>query len=110
MDLTPYFVLVQAGAASEILGKLLRNILAEPTQERFRRLRLSNKRIQESIVDVDGGVEVLQVHLLPVMLHLITQHTASCSADMYRLRSITGSLPYWERYLIFILTAYDSPG
>ncbi|EIE24119.1 hypothetical protein COCSUDRAFT_47147 [Coccomyxa subellipsoidea C-169] len=50
----------QAGAASEVLGKVLRNILADPSEAKYRRLRLGNKRIQETIVDVSGGVALLQ--------------------------------------------------
>lgn len=49
------------GAASAaLLARVLRNILGSPGEDKFRRLRLSNKRIQELIVDTGGGVEVLQ--------------------------------------------------
>ena len=41
--------------------KILSNIVSQPADEKFRKLRLANKRIQETIVDVDGGVELLQV-------------------------------------------------
>jgi len=41
--------------------KVLANILAHPAEAKYRKLRLANKRIQDTIVDVDGGVELLQV-------------------------------------------------
>lgn len=41
---------------------MLRNILEHPTEAKYRRLRLGNKRIQETIVDVSGGIALLQVH------------------------------------------------
>lgn len=55
----------QGGEAAEVLQKLLRNILAAPGEAKYRRLRLSNKRIQEAVVDVSGGVELLQVPICP---------------------------------------------
>ena len=48
-----------------MLQKLLRNILTAPNEAKYRRLRLSNKRIQEAVVDVSGGVELLQVPICP---------------------------------------------
>ena len=52
---------MQAQASCEVLGKVLRNILAEPAEPKYRRLRLTNKRIRETVVDVDGAIDVLQV-------------------------------------------------
>lgn len=46
-------------AAAEVLGRLLANITASPSEAKFRRLRLSNPRIQSAVVDVSGGVELL---------------------------------------------------
>lgn len=46
-------------AAAEVLGKLLANIAAAPAEPKFRRLRLTNPRIQSAVVDVSGGVELL---------------------------------------------------
>ena len=52
---------LQGGEAAEVLQKLLRNVLAAPDDAKYRRLRLSNRRIQQAVVDVSGGVELLQV-------------------------------------------------
>lgn len=52
-----------------MLQKLLRNILAAPGEAKYRRLRLSNKRIQEAVVDVSGGVELLQVPVCPYPIY-----------------------------------------
>ena len=46
-------------AAAEVLGRLLANITAAPGEAKFRRLRLSNPRIQSAVVDVSGGVELM---------------------------------------------------
>ena len=54
-------VWLQGGEAAEVLQKLLRNVLAAPDEAKYRRLRLSNRRIQQAVVDVSGGVELLQV-------------------------------------------------
>ena len=51
---------MQGGEAAEVLQKLLRNVLAAPDEAKYRRLRLSNRRIQQAVVDVSGGVELLQ--------------------------------------------------
>ena len=52
---------MQGGEAAEVLQKLLRNVLAAPNEAKYRRLRLSNRRIQQAVVDVSGGIELLQV-------------------------------------------------
>lgn len=54
----------RAEAAVDVLAKLLRNILANPTDPKYRKLRLNNKKIKEAIVDVSGGVEFLLVRKL----------------------------------------------
>ena len=56
-----------------MLGKVLRNILGDPTEAKYRRLRLGNKRIQETVVDVSGGVALLQVCWLSWMARNIYQ-------------------------------------
>ena len=43
------------------IAKVLSNIVGQPADPKYRKLRLANKRIQETVVDVDGGVELLQV-------------------------------------------------
>ncbi|KAI4357581.1 hypothetical protein L6164_001520 [Bauhinia variegata] len=43
----------------EIVLKLLKNILREPENAKFRRIRLSNQKIKEAVGDVAGGVELL---------------------------------------------------
>lgn len=65
---------VQADAASEVLGKVLRNILSNPTEAKYRRLRLGNKRIQETIVDVSGGIALLQVNQSPMPFQVHSKH------------------------------------
>eukprot|EP00887_Chlorella_sp_A99_P000826 scaffold5.g826.t1 len=48
-----------ADAAAGVLSRLLRNVLASPGEPKFRRVRLSNPRIQSAVVDASGGVETL---------------------------------------------------
>ncbi len=54
---------LQGSQSSSTIAKVLANIVAHPAEAKYRKLRLANKRIQETIVDVDGGVELLQVYL-----------------------------------------------
>lgn len=46
-------------AAAEVLARLLSNVVAAPAEPKFRRVRLSNPRVQSAVVDVSGGVELL---------------------------------------------------
>lgn len=44
----------------EVVLKLLRNIVREPENAKFRRIRMSNPKIREAISEVAGGVELLE--------------------------------------------------
>lgn len=50
----------QRGAAAEILSKVLRNIVEHPAEAKYRKLKLNNKKVQQCVVNVDGGLELLQ--------------------------------------------------
>lgn len=41
------------------MSKVMSNILEQPEEERFRRLKLSNPKIQKTILEVAGAVEML---------------------------------------------------
>ncbi|OIW10079.1 hypothetical protein TanjilG_32819 [Lupinus angustifolius] len=43
----------------DVVLKLLRNIVREPDNAKFRRIRMSNPKIKESVGEVMGGVELL---------------------------------------------------
>jgi UBX domain-containing protein 6 len=47
-------------AAVEVVKRLLGNLLREPGNDKFRRVRLSNPRIKEALADREGGVELLE--------------------------------------------------
>lgn len=47
-------------ASVEIVLKLMRNIITEPENAKYRRIRLSNPKIREAIGEVVGGVELLE--------------------------------------------------
>ncbi|PON47768.1 Zinc finger, C2H2 domain containing protein [Trema orientale] len=44
----------------EVLLKLLKNIVREPENAKFRKIRMGNPKIREAIGDVAGGVELLE--------------------------------------------------
>ncbi|WCJ33606.1 plant UBX domain-containing protein 2 [Euphorbia peplus] len=44
----------------EIVLRLLRNIVKEPDNAKFRKIRMSNPKIREAVSDVPGGVELLE--------------------------------------------------
>ncbi|KAK0573218.1 hypothetical protein LWI29_036718 [Acer saccharum] len=48
-------------ASVEVVRTLLRNVVREPENGKFRRIRMSNLRIREAIGEVVGGVELLEV-------------------------------------------------
>lgn len=55
--------------AIAVLTRLLRNIVISPQDPKFRRLRLQNPKIREAVVEVAGGIELLQVichHAAPI--------------------------------------------
>ncbi|CAM8945536.1 unnamed protein product [Rhodiola kirilowii] len=44
----------------EVVLKLLRNVVKEPGNGKFRRIRMGNPKIREAVGDVAGGVELLE--------------------------------------------------
>ncbi|XP_062199420.1 plant UBX domain-containing protein 2-like [Phragmites australis] len=47
-------------SAVEVVKRLLGNLLREPGNEKFRKVRLTNPRIKEAVADREGGVELLE--------------------------------------------------
>ncbi|KAL6846596.1 hypothetical protein ACP4OV_024044 [Aristida adscensionis] len=47
-------------AAVEVLKRLLGNLLREPANDKYRRVRLGNPRIKEAVADRKGGLELLE--------------------------------------------------
>lgn len=45
----------------DVLLRLFKNIVKEPENAKFRKIRMSNAKIKEAIVDVAGGVELLEL-------------------------------------------------
>lgn len=60
-------MVLQGLQSSSTIAKVLANIVASPAEGKFRKLRLANERIQKTIVDVDGGVELLQARSFAVL-------------------------------------------
>ncbi|KAL4521678.1 hypothetical protein Ndes2437B_g07756 [Nannochloris sp. 'desiccata'] len=46
-------------ASAQILSRLIKNIIANPSEEKYRKIRLGNPKIQSAIVDTHGGVELI---------------------------------------------------
>ncbi|KAI3946468.1 hypothetical protein MKX01_017684 [Papaver californicum] len=53
-------VFVSGGGSVEVVMKLLRNIINNPENDKFRRIRMGNPKINEAIGSVTGGVELLE--------------------------------------------------
>ncbi|KAB2624216.1 UBX domain-containing protein 6 [Pyrus ussuriensis x Pyrus communis] len=49
-----------AAGSVEVVLRLLRNIVKEPENVKFRRIRMSNPKIREAIGEVVGGIELLE--------------------------------------------------
>jgi UBX domain-containing protein 6 len=45
----------------EVVLRLLRNIVKEPANAKFRRIRMGNPKIREAVTEVAGGVELLEI-------------------------------------------------
>ncbi|KAK6146739.1 hypothetical protein DH2020_020608 [Rehmannia glutinosa] len=46
--------------SKEVLMRLLKNVVKEPENAKFRKIRMGNPKIKEAIGDVPGGVELLE--------------------------------------------------
>lgn len=43
----------------EIIAKLIRNVVIQPNEDKFRRIRISNPKINSTVADVAGGMDTL---------------------------------------------------
>ena len=76
------------------IAKVLSNIVGQPAESKYRKLRLANKRIQEAVVDVDGGVELLQVaqsaeQVTWMHAALVASTLSSCTLMTWKLHAST---------------------
>lgn len=51
---------VKSEVALEIIGKLLYNAAISPKEEKFRRIKLTNPKIREAVVEAPGAVAALR--------------------------------------------------
>jgi len=49
----------KADETLNILEKLVRNVVHSPKEDKFRKIKLTNKKIMETITEVDGAVAIL---------------------------------------------------
>lgn len=52
---------VKSEAALEVIGKLLYNAAVSPREDKFRRVRLTNPKVREAVVEAHGAVDALRV-------------------------------------------------
>lgn len=57
---TAYASAKPSDGAMEVLIRILRNVVKEPENAKFRKIRMGNPKIKEAITDVAGGVELLE--------------------------------------------------
>jgi len=50
----------QAQDTLEIMDKLIRNVVRNPSEEKFRSIKLTNPKIAASITDVPGAIDILK--------------------------------------------------
>merc|ERR1712070_1314030 len=50
----------KADESLEIMEKLTRNVVSNPSEEKFRKIKLANKKINDTITAVPGAVPVLR--------------------------------------------------
>ena len=44
----------------EVLGKVIRNVAVNPSENKYRKLRLSNAKVHEAVIDTPGALSALQ--------------------------------------------------
>lgn len=48
--------LMGSGTPVQVMSKLVRNAAVSPSEDKFRRIKLSNSKVKSTIVDTTGGV------------------------------------------------------
>jgi hypothetical protein len=48
-------------ASAALLLRILANVVGDPTNAKFRKMRLANKKIAAAVLDTDGGLQLLEV-------------------------------------------------
>jgi hypothetical protein len=51
---------IRSEACLEVIGKLAYNAAVAPKDEKFRRVKLTNAKVKEAVVEAHGGVEALR--------------------------------------------------
>lgn len=92
-------------ASKDVLRKLMTNILKQPGEQKFRKVRLANPRIKESIVEVEGALELLQVGNKPLISLSFPGHTEFSIATLPHPISATPMHSISTKMLVLILTA-----
>lgn len=72
-------------ASAQVLSRLFDNILANSTEAKFRKVRLSNPKIQAAIVDAHGGVELL----IACGFHILFERPSSAASSNGGNRNIS---------------------
>lgn len=57
---------ISSPEALEVLYKLIYNVVVSPAEEKFRRVRLSNPRINAAVLGTEGSLDALRVTRLCV--------------------------------------------
>eukprot|EP00899_Mesostigma_viride_P024256 jgi/Mesvir1/5014/Mv13899-RA.1 len=75
--------MLSAGAGAEtwvVLSRLLGNVVAHPGDDKYRTLRLGNARIRTAVVEVAGGLELLQALGFQVAFRPVASEAAGAGA------------------------------
>lgn len=54
------FVFTQINVCVETLCKYLQNVISNPNEEKYRKIRISNKAFQERVANIEGSFEFLE--------------------------------------------------
>lgn len=84
--------LLKADETLNILEKLIRNVVHSPKEEKFRKIKLTNKKVMETITEVDGAVAVLHemgwVHACGEEPMLILPESVSLAFEVHVVKII----------------------
>lgn len=67
--------------SAQVLSRLLGNVVKDPSSDKFRKIRLTNPRIQAAVVDVDGGLDLLLACGFQIIFERTTNSNDNNSED-----------------------------
>jgi len=99
-----------AGESLAALARILRNILASPGELKYRQIRLSNPKVQATVVDVAGALEFMEGCGFEIRFPTTTGGPEEGGADAYAVFPEATPLGYLSNGWVEITAALTAQG